>query len=64
MVYSATVLQPRNPTDLFTQFSQLAEQADGLLQVLEQLSNRLYRPLTDYTGPNSQPEILPLSERS
>ena len=33
-------------------------------QVLEQLDdNRLYRPLTDYTGPDSQPEILPINER-
>ena len=53
------------PTDLFTPIFAISRASGWTAQVLEQLDdNRLYRPLTDYTGQDSQPEILPIDERS
>ena len=52
------------PVDLFTPIFAISRASGWTAQVLEQLDdNRLYRPLTDYTGPDSQPEILPINER-
>ena len=63
--YSATVYYSLGiPTDLFTPIFAISRASGWTAQVLEQLDdNRLYRPLTDYTGPGSQPEILPINER-
>ena len=64
--YSATVYYSLGiPTDLFTPIFAISRASGWTAQVLEQLDdNRLYRPLTDYTGPDFQPEILPIDERS
>ena len=64
--YSATVYYSLGiPTDLFTPIFAISRASGWTAQVLEQLDdNRLYRPLTDYTGQDSQPEILPIDERS
>ncbi|MAB59215.1 MAG: citrate synthase [Verrucomicrobiales bacterium] len=64
--YSATVYYSLGiPTDLFTPIFAISRASGWTAQVLEQLDdNRLYRPLTDYTGADSQPEILPIDERS
>lgn len=64
--YSATVYYSLGiPTDLFTPIFAISRASGWTAQVLEQLDdNRLYRPLTDYTGPDSQSEILPIDERS
>ena len=63
--YSATVYYSLGiPTDLFTPIFAISRAAGWTAQILEQLDdNRLYRPLTDYTGPNSQPAIQPINER-
>ena len=64
--YSATVYYSLGiPTDLFTPIFAISRASGWTAQVLEQLDdNRLYRPLTDYTGQDSQPEILPIDKRS
>lgn len=63
--YSATVYYSLGiPTDLFTPIFAISRAAGWTAQVLEQLDdNRLYRPLTEYTGPMEQPPIKPISER-
>ncbi len=63
--YSATVYYSLGiPTDLFTPIFAISRAAGWTAQVLEQLDdNRLYRPLTDYTGPMEQPPIKPIDER-
>jgi len=63
--YSATVYYSLGiPTDLFTPIFAISRAAGWTAQVLEQLDdNRLYRPLTDYTGPDSRPAIQPINER-
>ena len=63
--YSATVYYSLGiPTDLFTPIFAISRAAGWTAQVLEQLDdNRLYRPLTDYTGPDSRPVIQPINER-
>ena len=63
--YSATVYYSLGiPTDLFTPIFAISRAAGWTAQILEQLDdNRLYRPLTDYTGPDSQPSIKPIQER-
>ncbi|MEM9480765.1 MAG: citrate synthase [Verrucomicrobiota bacterium] len=64
--YSATVYYSLGiPTDLFTPIFAISRMAGWTAQVLEQLDdNRLYRPLTDYTGPAEQPPIPPIANRS
>ena len=64
--YSATVYYSLGiPTDLFTPIFAISRASGWTAQVLEQLDdNRLYRPLTDYIGADSQPPILPIEERS
>ena len=63
--YSATVYYSLGiPTDLFTPIFAIARAAGWTAQVLEQLDdNRLYRPLTLYTGPTTDQPIKPIGER-
>ncbi|HRQ90207.1 MAG TPA: citrate/2-methylcitrate synthase [Bacteroidia bacterium] len=63
--YSATVYYSLGiPTDLFTPIFAISRAAGWTAQVLEQLDdNRLYRPLTYYTGPTEDQPIVPISER-
>ncbi|MCB1231008.1 MAG: citrate synthase [Verrucomicrobiae bacterium] len=63
--YSATVYYSLGiPTDLFTPIFAISRAAGWTAQVLEQLDdNRLYRPLTLYTGPTTDQPIGPISER-
>ncbi len=64
--YSATVYYSLGiPTDLFTPIFAISRAGGWTAQVLEQLDdNRLYRPLTHYTGPTSDQPITPIGERS
>ena len=63
--YSATVYYSLDiPTDLFTPIFAISRAAGWTAQVLEQLDdNRLYRPLTLYTGPTEDQPITPIAER-
>jgi len=63
--YSATVYYSLGiPTDLFTPIFAISRAAGWTAQVLEQLDdNRLYRPLTHYTGPTEDQPIVPIDER-
>ncbi|MAB75381.1 MAG: citrate synthase [Verrucomicrobiales bacterium] len=63
--YSATVYYSLGiPTDLFTPIFAISRAAGWTAQVLEQLEdNRLYRPLTLYTGPSEDQPVTPISER-
>jgi len=63
--YSATVYYSLGiPTDLFTPIFAISRAAGWTAQVLEQLDdNRLYRPLTKYTGPMGL-KVSPIDERS
>jgi len=63
--YSATVYHSLNiPTDLFTPIFAIARMSGWTAQVLEQLrDNRLYRPLTLYTGPKELSKVQPINER-
>lgn len=63
--YSATVYYSLGiPTDLFTPIFAISRAAGWTAQVLEQLDdNRLYRPLTYYTGPTEDQPITPITER-
>jgi citrate synthase len=58
--YSATVYYSLDiPTDLFTPIFAIARMSGWTAQVLEQLrDNRLYRPLTLYTGPADALNII------
>jgi citrate synthase len=63
--YSATVYYSLGiPTDLFTPIFAIARAAGWTAQVLEQLrDNRLYRPLTLYTGPSELLPVPPIGKR-
>jgi citrate synthase len=63
--YSATVYYSLGlPTDLFTPIFAIARTSGWTAQVLEQLrDNRLYRPLTLYTGPSELMPVPPIGER-
>ncbi len=63
--YSATVYYSLGiPTDLFTPIFTMARTSGWTAQVLEQLrDNRLYRPLTLYTGPSELVPVPPIDER-
>jgi citrate synthase len=63
--YSATVYYSLGiPTDLFTPIFAISRAAGWTAQVLEQLDdNRLYRPLTHYTGPTEDQPLTPIAER-
>jgi len=63
--YSATVYYSLGiPTDLFTPIFAIARMSGWTAQVLEQLrDNRLYRPLTLYTGPAELNPVQPIADR-
>ena len=63
--YSATVYYSLGiPTDLFTPIFAIARASGWTAQVLEQLrDNRLYRPLTLYTGPKVLVPVPPMESR-
>ena len=63
--YSATVYYSLGiPTDLFTPIFAISRAAGWTAQVLEQLDdNRLYRPLTLYTGSKEDVPFTPMAER-
>jgi citrate synthase len=63
--YSATVYYSLGlPTDLFTPIFAIARTSGWTAQVLEQLrDNRLYRPLTLYTGPSELMSVPPIESR-
>ena len=63
--YSATVYYSLGiPTDLFTPIFAIARTSGWTAQVLEQLrDNRLYRPLTLYTGPKEMLPVTPIESR-
>lgn len=63
--YSATVYYSLGvPTDLFTPIFAIARTSGWTAQILEQLrDNRLYRPLTLFTGPDKLSPVPPIEER-
>ena len=63
--YSATVYYSLGlPTDLFTPIFAIARTAGWTAHILEQLSdNRLYRPLSEYTGTPVGLTVKPIDER-
>ena len=63
--YSATVYYSLGlPTDLFTPIFAIARTAGWTAHILEQLSdNRLYRPLSEYTGIPVGLKVVPIDER-
>jgi len=63
--YSATVYYSLGiPTDLFTPIFAISRTSGWTAQVLEQLrDNRLYRPLTLYTGPKELMKVPPMESR-
>ena len=63
--YSATVYYSLGiPTDLFTPIFAISRMSGWTAHVLEQLSdNRLYRPLSEYVGPEVGKKVLPRGER-
>jgi citrate synthase len=63
--YSATVYYSLGiPTDMFTPVFAIARTAGWTAHVLEQLAdNRLYRPLSEYIGPEVGKKVAPIEER-
>jgi citrate synthase len=63
--YSATVYYSLGiPTDLFTPVFAIARTSGWCAHILEQLEdNRLYRPLSEYTGEPVGKKVVPLDER-
>ena len=63
--YSATVYYSLGiPTDLFTPIFAIARMSGWTAHILEQLGdNRLYRPLSEYTGPAPGLVAKPIAER-
>ncbi|MBJ7392846.1 MAG: citrate synthase [Chthoniobacterales bacterium] len=63
--YSATVYYSLGiPTDLFTPIFAISRTAGWTAHVLEQLAdNRLYRPLSEYTGPAVGKTVQPIETR-
>lgn len=63
--YSATVYYSLGiPTDLFTPIFAIARMSGWTAHVLEQLAdNRLYRPLSEYTGPEVGKKVVPIDQR-
>jgi len=63
--YSATVYYSLGiPTDLFTPIFAISRTSGWTAHVLEQLrNNRLYRPLTLYTGPKTLTPVPPIESR-
>ena len=63
--YSAIVYYSLGlPTDMFTPIFSIARTAGWTAHILEQLAdNRLYRPLSEYTGPAEGKIVEPISQR-
>ena len=63
--YSATVYYSLGiPTDMFTPVFAIARTAGWTAHVLEQLAdNRLYRPLSEYVGPEVGKKVVPIDQR-
>jgi len=63
--YSATVYYSLGiPTDMFTPIFAIARTSGWTGHVLEQLAdNRLYRPLSEYVGPEVGKTVVPIDER-
>ena len=63
--YSATVYYSLGiPTDLFTPIFAVARMSGWTAHVLEQLGdNRLFRPLSEYTGPEVGKKVVPIGQR-
>ncbi len=63
--YSATVYYSLGiPTDLFTPIFAISRMSGWTAHVLEQLAdNRLYRPLSEYVGPEVGKKVIPIAER-
>jgi len=63
--YSATVYYSLGiPTDMFTPIFAIARTSGWTAHILEQLAdNRLYRPLSEYVGPEVGKKFLPIEER-
>lgn len=63
--YSATVYYSLGiPTDMFTPVFTIARTSGWVAHILEQLvDNRLYRPLSEYTGPTLGKKVLPVDQR-
>jgi len=63
--YSATVYYSLGiPTDMFTPIFAIARTSGWTAHVLEQLAdNRLYRPLSEYTGPEVGKSFVPIDAR-
>ena len=64
--YSATVYYSLGlPTDMFTPIFAISRTAGWTGHVLEQLAdNRLYRPLSEYTGPAVGKKVTPIALRA
>jgi citrate synthase len=63
--YSATVYYSLGiPTDMFTPIFAIARTSGWTAHILEQLAdNRLYRPLSEYVGPEVGKKFYPIEER-
>jgi citrate synthase len=63
--YSATVYYSLGiPTDLFTPIFAISRMSGWTAHVLEQYAdNRLFRPLSEYTGPEVGKKVVPLAQR-
>jgi citrate synthase len=63
--YSATVYYSLGiPTDLFTPIFAISRMSGWTAHVLEQQSdNRLFRPLSEYVGPEVGKKVVPIAER-
>src|SRR5262249_9835371 len=63
--YSATVYYSLGiPTDLFTPIFAIARMSGWTAHVLEQLAdNRLFRPLSEYNGPEPDKKFVPIEKR-
>jgi len=63
--YSATVYYSLGiPTDLFTPIFAISRTSGWTAHVLEQLGdNRLFRPLSEYVGPEPGKKVTPIDER-
>ena len=63
--YSATVYYSMGiPTDLFTPIFAVARMSGWTAHILEQLGdNRLFRPLSEYVGPEVGRKVVPIDQR-
>ncbi len=63
--YSATVYYSLGiPIDLFTPIFAISRMSGWTAHVLEQLAdNRLFRPLSEYIGPEAGKKVMPIDER-